>query len=71
MKIKQIVNTVLQFTIKRLMEIIGMLVLSVGIILFISLSSYSPDDPNFIFPEKTNIKNLLGYQGSYMSDLFF
>ena len=39
--------------------------------LFISLISYSPTDPNFIFPENTEIKNILGFQGSYISDLFF
>ena len=35
------------------------------------LISYSPNDPNYIFPENTEIKNLLGFQGSYISDLFF
>ena len=42
-----------------------------GIFTFISLTTYSPEDPNFIFPENTKIKNLLGFQGSYISDLFF
>ena len=27
--------------------------------------------PNFIFPENTDIKNILGYQGSFISDLIF
>ena len=39
--------------------------------MFISLLSYSPEDPNFIFPENTEIKNLLGFRGSYISDIFF
>ena len=39
--------------------------------MFISLLSYSPEDPNFIFPEKTIINNLIGPKGSYISDLFF
>jgi S-DNA-T family DNA segregation ATPase FtsK/SpoIIIE len=43
----------------------------VGLILLISLFSYSPDDPNFIFPENTQIKNYLGFKGSFISDLFF
>ena len=30
-----------------------------------------PDDPNFIFPKDTEIKNILGFQGSFTSDLFF
>ena len=37
----------------------------------IALVTFSPDDPNFIFPENTQIKNLLGFQGSFIADLFF
>ena len=36
-----------------------------------ALATYSPDDPNFIFPKNTEIKNILGFQGSFVSDLFF
>ena len=71
MDIKKIANSVLIFIINKLIEIIGIFVLILGILLFISLISYSPSDPNFIFPENTEIKNILGYQGSYISDLFF
>ena len=39
--------------------------------LLLALITYSPEDPNFIFPDNTEIKNLLGFQGSYISDLFF
>jgi len=39
--------------------------------LLLSLASYSPEDPNFIFPDGTKIKNLLGFNGSFVSDLFF
>ena len=71
MDIKKQANLVLIFIIKRLIEIIGVLILCLGFFLFISLISYSPTDPNFIFPENTQIKNVLGFQGSYISDLFF
>ena len=71
MNIKKIANTALQFIIKRLIEIFGVVVIVVGLLLFVALISYSPDDPNFIFPENTKIKNFLGFQGSYISDLFF
>ncbi len=71
MDIKKIGNSVLTFIIKRLIEIIGITVSLLGLLLFISLITYSPDDPNFIFPENTEIKNLLGFRGSYISDLFF
>ena len=71
MNIKKIANTVLLFTINKLIEIIAIGVLIAGTLLLIALLSYSPDDPNFIFPENTEIKNLLGFYGSYVSDLFF
>ena len=71
MNIKKIINSTLQFTINRVIEIIGIGISIVGLLVFISLISYSPDDPNFIFPENTEIKNLLGFQGSYVSDIFF
>ena len=71
MNIKKIVNITLLFIAKRLTEIFGFLILSAGIFLFVSLVSYSPEDPNFIFPENTEIRNLLGFRGSYISDIFF
>ncbi len=71
MNIKKIVNITLLFIAKRLTEVFGFLILSAGIFLFVSLFSYSPEDPNFIFPENREIKNLLGFRGSYISDIFF
>ena len=69
MDIKKIGNSVLIFIIKRLIEISGGIVSVVGLLLLLSLLSYSPEDPNFIFPSDTKINNLLGFQGSYTSDL--
>ena len=69
MDIKKLSNSALLFVIKRLIEIFGVSVSLFGILILISLISYSPEDPNFIFPENTEIKNILGYQGSWMSDL--
>ncbi len=71
MQIKKIANTAIQFTINRLIEILGTSVSILGLLLLVALISYSPNDPNFIFPENTEIHNLLGFQGSYISDLFF
>ena len=48
-----------------------MLFVIIGLLLLVSLATFSPDDPNFIFPDNTEIKNLLGFNGSYTADLFF
>ena len=71
MNIKKTANLLLNFAIKRLAEIFGIIFFLLGLTLFIALATYSPDDPNFIFPDNTQIKNLLGFQGSFISDLFF
>ena len=71
MNIKKIASNTLQFIINRLIEIIGVFISLIGALLLIALISYSPSDPNFIFPENTEIQNILGFQGSYISDLFF
>jgi S-DNA-T family DNA segregation ATPase FtsK/SpoIIIE len=70
MDLKKITNSVLIFIVKRLLEIVGFLISCAGLLLFIALISYSPGDPNFIFPENTKIDNILSFQGSYTSDLF-
>ena len=71
MNIKKTASLLINFTLNRLAEILGIIITLAGIFLFISLFSYSPDDPNFIFPQNTEIKNLLGFHGSFISDLFF
>ena len=71
MEIKKLVNNTLNFSINRLIEVIGITITIIGLLLLISLLSYSPDDPNFIFPKNTNIENILGFRGSFVSDLFF
>ncbi len=68
MDIKKLSNTALTFIINRLIEIFGICILLMGFLILIALISYSPEDPNFIFPENTIIKNVLGYQGSFTSD---
>ena len=71
MNIKKTANLLINFTNNRLAELFGLILLSLGLLLFIALYSYSPDDPNFIFSENTKIKNFLGFKGSFISDLFF
>ena len=71
MKIKKLANTALNFSINRIIEISGICVTIFSFLLLFSLFSFSPDDPNFIFPENTEIKNLLGFRGSFTADIFF
>ena len=70
MNIKKTANLLINFTTNRLAEMLGILIFSGGILLLIALLTYSPEDPNFIFPENTEIRNVFGYRGSFISDLF-
>ena len=71
MIIKNYINKIANFTLRRFAEFIGILLISISILLFISLVSYSPQDPNFIFPENKIIENFLGINGSYIADIFY
>ena len=71
MNIKKTANLLLNFTIRRLAEIFGILISLAGGMLLLALITYSPNDPNFIFPENTKIQNLMGFHGSFVSDLLF
>ena len=54
---------------KRIIEIVGLLIVLLSFFLLLSLSTYTPEDPNFIFPESIKIHNLFGFYGSVISDL--
>ena len=71
MNIKSLSNKSIDFIIKRFSELIALVLIFSSILLLISLISYSPEDPNFIFPENIEIKNILGFKGSFVSDIFF
>ncbi len=71
MDIKKTANLLINFTVRRLAEIFGIIIFVAGILLLLALVYYSPEDPNFIFPDNTEIKNILGFHGSFVSDLFF
>ncbi len=68
MNIKKNVEKVKNFALKRLIEIIGVLILILSILILVALISYSPEDPNFIYPENQKIKNFLGINGSISAD---
>ena len=71
MKLKILANNILNFGVNRVIEIVGVTILVTGVFLLASLISFSPSDPNFIFPDNTEIKNILGFRGSFTSDIFF
>ena len=57
------------FVKNRLVEFSGILLTIIGIFLLISIVSYSPADPNFIYtPDDVEIKNIGGFYGSVISD---
>ena len=57
MEFKKLANNTINFGINRIIEILSLGIIISGILLLISLASFSPDDPNFIFPDNTEIKN--------------
>ena len=71
MIIKNYINKIGDFALKRLAELVGIFLIVAAILLFTSLISYSPEDPNFIFPENQEIKNFLGVKGSFIADILF
>ena len=71
MKLKKLANKALNFGVNRVIEIVGMTILVTGVLLLSSLITFSPDDPNFIFPNNVEIKNILGFRGSFTADIFF
>ena len=71
MDIKKFTRSIISFGINRFIELFALSVGLLGSLLLIALFSHSPEDPNFIFPDNTIIKNLLGYRGSFVSDFFF
>ena len=68
MDIKNSIEKVKDFALKRLIELIGISILILSILIFAALISYSPDDPNFIYPKNQEINNILGINGSIGAD---
>src|SRR5262249_13809749 len=59
---------------RRLNEFIGLLVLTFGILLALSLVSFNPDDPSFNISQNTQFAgkatNFVGVVGAYSADAF-
>ncbi len=71
MKFANFLTNTKEFIIRRIIELFGLLVIFFGILLLISIISYSPDDDNFIISQNNEIQNLLGFNGSIISDFLF
>ncbi len=71
MNLKNFANKTVDFIADRLKELIGLTLSIISVLIAISLLSYSPEDPNFIYSENIQIRNFLGFQGSIASDLLF
>ncbi len=71
MKFANFLTNTKEFLIRRIIELFGLLVIFFGILLLISIVSYSPDDDNFIISQNNEIQNLLGFNGSVISDFLF
>jgi len=53
-------------------EILSMTLIFLSLFLFLSLITYSPNDPSFFHSNNTNYtSNLIGIIGAYLSDIFF
>ena len=68
MDIRNSIEKIKDFALKRLIELIGILILIFAILIFAALISYSPNDPNFIYPKNQDINNILGVNGSIGAD---
>ncbi len=71
MGFKNILINLPNIILNKVIQVFGMILIISGILFLLSLITYSPDDPNFIFSENKDIKNLLGFNGSLVSDFFF
>tara|TARA_Y100000816_G_scaffold199901_1_gene146639 strand:- start:1104 stop:3173 length:2070 start_codon:yes stop_codon:yes gene_type:complete len=68
MDIKNSIEKIKDFALKRLIEFIGILILVFSVLTLAALISYSPNDPNFIYSQSQNINNILGINGSIGAD---
>ena len=58
------------FVKNRLIELSSSIIILIDVFLLLSILSYSPSDPNFIYnPENITINNIGGFYGSVISDL--
>ena len=62
-------NSVTNFIKKRTIEFVGLILIFASICLAITLTTYSPEDPSFVFGDRDfEIKNFFGIYGSSIAD---
>ena len=71
MNLKNILLNATNIILNKIIQLLGILIIIFGVFFFLSLLTYSPDDPNFIFTDSREIKNIFGFKGSLISDFFF
>ena len=54
---------------KRINELVGLLLLSLGLVVLLSLASYHAQDPSWNTAAAARPVNLIGYPGAWLSDL--
>jgi S-DNA-T family DNA segregation ATPase FtsK/SpoIIIE len=54
---------------KRINELVGLLLLSLGVVLLLSVASYHVQDPSLNTAAATRPRNLIGYPGAWFADL--
>ena len=68
MDIKSDIEKVKKFTYRRIIELLGVFLFILAFCILVSLITYSPNDPNFIYSVDRKIQNLFGIYGSIGSD---
>ena len=62
-------NSVTNFIKKRTFELLGLILILTSVALAIAFSTYSPEDPSFIYGDKDfEIQNFFGIYGSGIAD---
>ena len=61
MNFKNILLNTKNIIINKIIQLLGIIAIFFGFLFFLSLITYSPDDPNFVFSESRDIKNILGF----------
>ena len=68
MNIKLLIQNISNFLLDRFIQLIGIILALFSIFVLLALLTYSAEDPNFIFSNNNEIKNIFGIQGSVVSD---